>query len=160
LKEAGRFCDCLKLARIDIPENAPLENIPEGFASDTSLVQFKFPSAVKTIGTYAFSGTKLTSVELPDGVEILGLNRYGNRAIDFAYCFSGCKELTSVKLPKGLQFVGDNCFTDCPNLAEVIVPEGTGKVEWGWYDGGTFRGTHLNLKSQAALKALGYTGSF
>lgn len=160
LKEVGSFVYCLKLARIDIPENAPLENIPEGFASGTSLVQFKFPSAVKSIGTYAFSGTKLTSVELPDGVEILGLDQYGNRAIDFAYCFSGCKELTSVKLPKGLQFVGDNCFTGCPNLAEVIVPEGTGKVEWGWYDGGTFRGTHLNLKSQAALKAIGYEGDF
>ncbi len=115
---------CPNLVRIDIPENAPLEEIPKFFAGKTSLAQFKFPSAVKKIGSHAFEKTKLTSVELP----------------------------------AGLQDIYSGAFYYCSKLTEVIVPEGMGKIEC---DGiFIFNGTHLNLKSQAALKAIGYTGNF
>ena len=160
--ETDTFSSCKKLARIDIPENAPLQTIPYHFASETALAQFKFPSAVKNIGCSAFMGTKLTSVEIPDGVEVLGLGSFGDRSDSFVLCFASCKELTSVKLPKSLQYVGPSCFSGCSNLTDVIVPDGIGQVIWKRYatSNDSFEGTHLNLKSQAAVKAIGYKDAF
>ena len=148
LEEVGDFSG-KKLARIDIPADSKLTRIPKGFAAKTGIKSFTIPSNVKEIGEEAFYDcTSLTSIEIPGGV-----TEIGRSAFDF------CSKLEKVTLPSTLKVVGGCAFDRCSNLTEVIVPEGMGKVEWG-YNGDDFYGTHLNLKSQAALKAIGYTGKF
>lgn len=143
------FRDCKNLVRIDIPADSKLTVIPGGFAKNTGIKSFTIPSNVKEIGWQAFEGCdSLTSIEIPGGVTEIG---------DSA--FYACSKLEKVTLPSTLKVVGSYAFKSCSNLTEVIVPEGMGKVKWSTY-GNEFEGTHLNLKSQAALKAIGYTGEF
>lgn len=42
-------------------------------------------------------------------------------SIDYR-CFSGCKELTSVKIPDGMTSLKQDCFKDCSSLTSVIIP--------------------------------------
>lgn len=135
--------------RIDIPADSKLTYIPRSFAKGAGIKSFTIPSNVKEIDSRAFMSSALTSIEIPEGVTCIGLE---------AFVF--CQNLEKVTLPSTLKKIKRSAFKDCPNLTEVIVPEGMGKVNWGLIGDTTFKGTHLNLKSQAALKALGYTGSF
>ena len=40
------------------------------------------------------------------------------------YAFSGCNELTSVRLPEGLTAIGEYAFSDCYGLTSLTLPEG------------------------------------
>ena len=42
-------------------------------------------------------------------------------SIDYR-CFSGCTELTSVKIPDGVTSLKRDCFKDCSSLTSVIIP--------------------------------------
>lgn len=59
---------------------------------------------------YLFSGTKITSVDIGEGVTAIG-----------KYVFSGCSSLTSVKLPDTLVSIGGEVFKGCTAL-ETIEP--------------------------------------
>lgn len=66
-----------------------------------------------SIGNYAFAGTPITSIVLPDSVTTLGTN-----------VFDGCKSLTSATLSKDLKTIGTKVFNGATNLANVTLPEG------------------------------------
>lgn len=143
----GLFYKCKNLVRIDIPADSKLTYIPRSFADEAGIKSFTIPSNVKEIGYNAFNSTALTSIEIPEGVTYIESG-----------AFEYCKNLEKVTLPSTLKKIGGHAFEDCSNLTEVIVPEGMSNVVWDDYD--AFKGTHLNLKSQAALKAIGYKGKF
>lgn len=54
---------------------------------------------VKAIGDLAFSGRGLTSVTIPEGVELIGVG-----------AFQGCSVLTSVTIPSTVTSIADNAF--------------------------------------------------
>ena len=145
----GLFEKCKNLVRIDIPADSKLTYIPKNFANKAGIKSFTIPSNVKEIGYNAFSVTALTSIEIPEGVTHIHRS-----------AFAGCHNLEKVTLPSTLKEIKGGAFKGCSNLTEVIVPESMGKVNWSEFPEDTFEGTHLNLKSQAALKAIGYTGKF
>jgi len=98
----------------------------------------------KSIGTYAFASTGLTSVAIPDSVTNIGKGA-------FSYCsnltdatlsnnltrirertFSGCTGLTSITIPDSVTSIEADAFSDCFALADVYYT-GTAS-EWNAID--------------------------
>ena len=114
--------------------------------------------AVKEIGDYAFAGTDIISVKIPDCVEHI-LTR----------AFYQCYNLTTVTLPKGLDYIGHEAFAFCSNLYSVDVrvflrAGGNITMNWAFFEGqgiSNFLGcSSLPMSTQIQLIKLGYSGSF
>lgn len=74
---------------------------------DTAVQDAIIRDGTKRIGSYAFSSTELTSVELPNGIESIGFS-----------AFSGTK-IQSVFLPDTVQLVEGYAFENCFSLHEL-----------------------------------------
>lgn len=68
---------------------------------------------VVAIADSAFSGSSLTGVSIPSGVESIGW-----------FAFFGCVSLTSISLPDTLTSVGYDAFSSCPKLT-IYCPAGS-----------------------------------
>lgn len=68
--------------------------------------------SVTAIGDYAFNGSSITSIKIPDSVTTIG-----------NYAFSMSTKLKSVTLPDSLQYIGIRAFEMCSSLAEVNFPD-------------------------------------
>ncbi|MBQ0119911.1 MAG: leucine-rich repeat protein [Bacteroidales bacterium] len=65
----------------------------------------------KVIGTRAFYGSRLSSIDLQDGVQEIG-----------SYAFSSCSNLTSLSIPSTVTSIAQTSFVDnCINLTEIVV---------------------------------------
>ena len=92
------------------------------------------PQGVTRIGESAFGGANISSVAIPEGVEVIDKNA-------FAYCteldtvkfpstlveirdaaFCGCEWLKSVALPEGCKKIGNSVFRDCDQLEIIELP--------------------------------------
>lgn len=101
------------------------------------------PSSVTAIGVSAFEErTRIKEVVIPEGVKKIMFNT-----------FRGCLNLTTVKLPDGLEniegcafsssgissikfpnsliLIGNGAFESCPNLVEAVLPEGLTNLDSG-----------------------------
>lgn len=87
-----------------IPKNAFLEK--------NILMEFKAPKKLISIEASAFAGcTALQGTfNIPDGVTTIGDN-----------AFSGCVNLSGIKLPKNLQTIGYKAFSECSGLRQEIT---------------------------------------
>ena len=80
---------------------------------------------VTLIGDYAFSGSGLTSITIPDSVTSIG---YG--------AFSGCSSLTSVTIPDSVTSIGEWAFAYCGGLKNITY---TGTIaDWRNIDKGSW----------------------
>ena len=79
-----------------------------GFSVNPSITTINFGNSLKEIGAMTgvsgpysggFSQSSVTSITLPDSLEILG-----------AYTFCGCQYLSSITLNNGLKMIGGSCF--------------------------------------------------
>lgn len=78
-----------------------------------SIQKVVITNGITNIGECAFQGcVNLTDVSIPNSVKSLD---YG--------CFGDCNALSGVKLPAGLEFIGDYAFTGC-NLQSIKFPSG------------------------------------
>ena len=99
--------------------------------------QFKsvvFPEGLRHIGSYAFGGTKIGTLDLPDGVVTIGQSAFcGCTNLTSALipasvrrceslAFSGCRRLTKIDMAEGLTKLPWHCFADCRSLTEVMIP--------------------------------------
>lgn len=151
--EAFLNCDSLKSIEISA-HNTIYKNI-DGIvynADATELViypngldaaEFTVPSNVKTIGRYAFAGSKhLQKVTVPDGVEMIAFRAFYNCdtltdailpknsvALE-AGIFDHCNVLANVTLPKDLTSISQMMFLSCPSLVNVTIPESVTKIEF------------------------------
>ena len=85
------------------------------------------------ISFYAFLGTTLAQVVLPESLSVIS-----------DYAFSGCEHLTSVTIPSGVQVVGGRSFDNCTSLEWIrieasIVPSAIGTPRYA--SGGMFDGS-------------------
>lgn len=92
--------------------------------------------SVTKIGEYAFQGSAVTSVSMPEGITSIDYNAFfvcqnlesvtlpeslttlGIRA------FGGCQSLKTIKIPSGVTAIPGHCFNGCVSLESVTIPEG------------------------------------
>ena len=67
--------------------------------------------SVTKIGGYAFKGSAVTSVSMPEGITSIGFE-----------AFSGCQNLESVALPESLTTLGSEAFSSCKSLKTIKIP--------------------------------------
>ena len=84
------------------------------FENCTSLVEVTFEedSQLTQIGSYAFKGTGIQQLILPNGLETIGTNAFEN-----------CTQLTSVEIPDSVASIGDGAFDGCLALTNIQVGE-------------------------------------
>ena len=96
---------------IIIPEG--VEEIEFNFFNDYQNIEtVTFPSTLKVIGPWAFSGcTNLREAIIPNGVEIIDVE-----------AFNLCSKLRKVILPRTLKVIGDSAFSLCSSLEKITIP--------------------------------------
>lgn len=70
------------------------------------------PEGLKEIGASAFYGCSITSINIPDTVETVGISAFEN-----------CTKLTDVTLPNGMNSISDAVFRSCFSLKEIKFPD-------------------------------------
>lgn len=103
-----------KLEELILPES--LESIGKkafccGVSWDRgSLSKIKFPKSLKTIGDYAFAFQGMRSLDLNEGLEVIGSHSFANN-----------ENLTYVTFPSTLKTIGDFAFS-FTNLIKINLP--------------------------------------
>ena len=82
------FSECINLERVTFRENSQIQSMLGAFSSCT----------------------KLTSINLPDGLAVVS-------------GFAGCKALISITIPDSVTKIDNSCFSNCINLETVILSE-------------------------------------
>ncbi len=72
--------------------------------------------------------SKLTKVTFPDNLTV--------EEIDMK-CFKGCKSLKTIKLPKGVKYIGECAFENCTSLESIELPDTTIGVRSDTFEGCT-----------------------
>ena len=104
------------------------------------------PEDIDVIWGYAFNGLSMTSITIPSSVKQIksGAFQACNSLTTFSvvdteespslltelgsYALYGCKNLSSVTLPRSLQIIGNDCFYNCNNLASISIPSSVTQI--------------------------------
>ncbi|MCH5163503.1 MAG: leucine-rich repeat protein, partial [Clostridiales bacterium] len=82
---------------------------PYAFYYNSKIASIMIPASVTTIGDFAFSGTRLVSVDiLGETLEYVG-----------RYAFAGCSDLIFINLPDTVTYIGQNAFQQCKVLETI-----------------------------------------
>lgn len=80
---------------------------------------YEIPEQVTEFGYGAFTGSRLSSVRIPEH-------------IDFSRCdFSGCKNLVSINIPPCSQRICEYSFGDCTSLPKIKIPASVNAIGSG-----------------------------
>ena len=133
------FSGCTSLQKVHIPEGR--KNITEGtFQNCTSLQSIELPDGLQYIRKYAFKGSGLTEITIPDSVieiedsafrECANLSKVtlGERVKTLGqYTFYKCPVLSGMALPDSLTTMGIYCFAECDKLVAVTFGTGLTKI--------------------------------
>ncbi len=97
-------------------DGIPVKRIGTGAFSGTDVTEVVIPEGVQAIDYAAFRNAhKLKSVNIPDGIETIE-----------AETFVNCTSLESITLPDSVTSIGMQAFCDCNALKSIVIPE---KVE-------------------------------
>ncbi len=105
---------------LEIPAEVPYENsmyTVDGIAGygfcDSDITSVKIPNSLNIIGPNAFYGcSNLTSVNIPNSVTWIGL-----------YAFAYCSSLVSVEIPNSVTEISDFAFRNCYGLTSIKIPD-------------------------------------
>lgn len=87
-----------------------VESVGDYAFRNAGLAQVVLPASLAAIGREAFAGSQITSMDIPDNVEILP---YG--------CFQGCSRLDRISLGAGTGYLSEYCFEGCGALRHLYV---------------------------------------
>lgn len=76
------------------------------------------PDGVYKIAKNAFSGSDISSVEIPDSVKIIQ-----------EYAFSGCRELSEISIGSGLREISEYAFAYADKLKKLDIPETIERID-------------------------------
>jgi hypothetical protein len=115
----------LSLKSITIIDNT---DIPANFFQNTNLETAEIP-LVKNIGASAFSGSKLTSIEIPDNIISIGSNAFANcplKTVTTPVVASGLglfpASLEKLTVTAACTAIPANIFSGCNNLQDLTLP--------------------------------------
>lgn len=74
-----------------------------------SLSAYPWSEQLESIGAFAFEGTGLTELILPSEVKFIG-----------NFAFAGCKQLTKIEIPEGVEEIEYCIFDDTENAPELM----------------------------------------
>ena len=111
------FSGCVHLSELILPDNVTTIS---GLLDCHSLCHLDFPSSLVQIEE--MRGTGFETLELPDTVETLRTNLFGGT-------FEKCKNLRSIRLPRGLARLDRSIFNGCSSLTEIVFPERLRAIE-------------------------------
>ena len=98
--------------------------------------------SVTKIGEFAFQGSAVTSVSMPEGITSIDYNAFkGCQNLESvtlpeslttlgSYAFYSCKLLKTIKIPSGVTAIPGQCFDGCSSLESVTIPEGVTTIGW------------------------------
>ncbi|MBO7621816.1 MAG: leucine-rich repeat domain-containing protein [Victivallales bacterium] len=98
------------------------------------------PNGVDRIPDYAFSGSDLRSVMIPEGVISIGDGAFNDcmelKSISIPpgvknigpFAFEGCLKLENVELPPGVTNIEDYAFEGCKQLKKIVIPDGVVEI--------------------------------
>lgn len=99
------------LTELDLSK-ALIDEIPSNaFSGRWAIDKVLLPPTLKKIGSFAFQGTALTSVNIPDNVETIK-----------ECAFSQVRQLQEVHLPDSLTSLGNYAFAECRSLRTIKIP--------------------------------------
>ncbi len=108
--ESNTFSECSSLSDVSFGENSVLKRIEESaFNGLTSLKSITLPESLEYIGPYAFAGSGLTSITIPDNVV-----EVGHRSLQ------SCGSLTSIIMGEGMTTTPD-CWAEYSNNLESVT---------------------------------------
>ena len=103
--------------------------------------------SVTSIGAWAFHGSALTSVTIPNSVTSIGYRAfsasYGLTSVTIPNsvtsigdnAFAWCSGLTSVTIGNSVTSIGENAFNDCDGLTSVTIPNSVKSIGgYAFYD--------------------------
>ena len=106
------------------------------FNGVTALTGVEIGDCVTALESYAFKGTSIERVVIPETVSSFGSSIFYDcvklkhailpKGITEIYdsMFRGCEALQSIDIPDGVTRFGDFAFDGCSSLASIILPEG------------------------------------
>lgn len=110
--QSNAFYKCSKLNTIIIP-NKITELAPNVFSGCTALNEITLPQNLKILNNYSLSSTRITKLNLPEGVTTLGDG-----------VFSNCSNLTEISIPNSVSSWGKDIFASC-NAINTVYWNGT-----------------------------------
>ena len=75
-----------------------------------SLEKAIFGNGIKEIENFAFEGTALQEIEIPESLRVIGKAAFG-----------GCMKLESITIPSGVASVREEAFLNCTSLTDIHV---------------------------------------
>ena len=92
--------------------------IPNSLCSGlTQLTSVTLPDSLREIGEYAFQGSGITSIQIPEKVRVI---ETGN--------FSNCKSLKEITLNPEIETLGTSAFYNCTALEEINIPNNVDSI--------------------------------
>lgn len=116
--------------------------IPEGveiisstaFNGLKELTSISLPTSVKALSDFAFAGTGIKSLNIPETVTFIGNDVFENcsslesltlphniTAIPNEMCWN-CSKLKTIEIPEGVKTIGTSAFYGCSSLESVVIP--------------------------------------
>ncbi|MBQ6467741.1 MAG: leucine-rich repeat protein [Clostridia bacterium] len=108
--DAYPFENCPNLKEFNF--DSSVKYIPDNLLRNSGVESISIPEGVTDIGAYAFAGTNLKSIVLPDSIESMGDG-----------CFENCKELETAVINSNIMLIGDNTFRGCDKLREIYIAD-------------------------------------
>lgn len=96
---------------LEIPASVTKVGTKAFMSASVNAVTFATGSALQVIDESAFSGSRISSIDLPAGLTTIGKS-----------AFSGCKFLTSITIPDSVTTIGESTFSNCENLVTATLP--------------------------------------
>ena len=150
------FSNCSSLTSLDWPESMPV--IKQGvFSGCSRLRDVRLPENIESIASVAFSKTpwqENTAIIENGGIYIgdillINMSRIKDKKNDFItyypwnvkegtrviapyasdpYAFHVLSDVKELKLPEGIEIIGEGAFRDCSHIKSIEFPEGLKKI--------------------------------
>ena len=114
----GTFYECSSLEKVAFEEGSKLKSLNNvsniGVFYATAVTSIDLPDSLEVIGDYCFFNCKFTSIEIPATVISIGIGAFRSPSIEKVIFAKGSQ----------LKEIRRNAFDNCSKLQSIVLPEG------------------------------------